>query len=100
MNQKDFLKALEKSYAENIEISRKKNSDYATDSNAFLNFEACSMLGIDPKVGFLVRMSDKLVRISNLINKDAQVKDESISDTLSDLANYSMIFKLYIENHN
>ena len=44
----------------------------------------------------LVRMADKMSRISTLIDQEAQVKDEAIEDTLQDLANYSIILKLYL----
>lgn len=38
-----------------------------------------------------IRLEDKLNRIKALRNKDAQVTDESIIDTLMDLANYSIM---------
>lgn len=38
-----------------------------------------------------IRLEDKLNRIKALRNKDAQVRDESITDTLMDLANYSIM---------
>ena len=45
-------------------------------------------------------MSDKLSRIANLLKSEAKnsVKDESIEDTLIDLANYSIILKILIED--
>ena len=43
-------------------------------------------------------MTDKLQRISNLLEKEAEVKDESILDTLQDLSNYSLILRVYIES--
>jgi hypothetical protein len=45
-------------------------------------------------------MADKMSRISTLIDQDAKVKDESIMDTLQDLANYSVILKIYLEYAN
>jgi hypothetical protein len=41
---------------------------------------------------------DKMTRISNLLKTDAQVKDESIKDSLLDMANYAMILASYIED--
>jgi hypothetical protein len=38
-----------------------------------------------------IRLEDKLQRFKRLIKADAQVKDESIRDTLIDLANYSIL---------
>jgi len=44
-------------------------------------------------------MSDKMSRISNLIKDNKpQVKDESIEDTLVDLANYSIILSIYLKH--
>lgn len=98
MTQEQFLKALSDTYAQNVEISRKKNSDYADDDDAFKNFHACEMLGISAEMGILVRMSDKLVRIGNLLSRKNIVTDEKITDTLQDLSNYAAILKIYLEN--
>lgn len=69
-----------------------KRSDYASSGNPLGNFEAARMLGIDPMIGILIRMGDKYTRICNLAGKGrAAVKDESITDTLIDLANYSLL---------
>ncbi len=38
-----------------------------------------------------IRLEDKLNRIETLIRTEGQVKDESIRDTLIDLANYSIM---------
>ena len=38
-----------------------------------------------------MRLEDKLNRLKALRNKDAQVADESIADTLMDLANYAIM---------
>lgn len=47
----------------------------------------------------LVRMSDKFNRLKNLIQTDAeaQVKDESIKDTILDLACYSVMLAIEVE---
>ena len=40
--------------------------------------------------GILVRCSDKLARIENLLKRDAEVKDETQADTWLDLAGYAV----------
>lgn len=95
--QKEFLKKLNEGYAKNVAISEAKNSDYAGNGDAFQNFRICESFGMTVEQGILVRMSDKMMRIANLISRPGKVKDESISDTLSDLANYAMILKVYID---
>lgn len=98
MTQEQFFAAMQRSFEENLEISRKKNADYADNDDAFKNFRACELAGISVEQGIIVRMSDKLVRAGNLLTREAKVTDESILDTLSDLANYATILKVYIKN--
>lgn len=71
---------------------KKKNADYGNSFHK--SFEK-----FGPIAG-VVRLSDKMSRIESLINKDAQVKSESIEDTLLDMANYSimLLIELY-KNH-
>ena len=50
------------------------------------------MAGISRWKGSVIRMGDKYARISNFIKKgDFQFKEESIKDTLMDMAIYSLI---------
>lgn len=51
------------------------------------------------KVMAAIRLEDKLNRFKNLIKNKQQVKNESIADTLMDLANYSImtLIEMYIE---
>lgn len=42
-------------------------------------------------VAAAVRMNDKMNRFKTLTSKEAQVKNESIEDTLLDLANYAIM---------
>lgn len=101
MNKEEFFQFLEKTYAGCVATSRKKNADYAGDSDPFGNFRLVEMLGIcSVETGILVRMTDKMARISNLLKEGVttQVKDESVDDTLIDLANYSIILAAYRES--
>lgn len=94
-----FLSSLQRLHDEAMEISIRKNNDYAGEGDPFKNFTMCEKIGIcSTEKGILVRMTDKLQRIANLLDKEAQVKDESINDTLSDLANYALILRVYIES--
>ncbi len=47
---------------------------------------------------FLTRMSDKTSRIESFVeNETLQVMDESVEDTLLDLANYAILFAGYLK---
>lgn len=78
-----------------------KNADYAGTTDPFANFMQVENLGISTaEKGILVRITDKLSRISNLLETEAQVKDEAITDTLQDMANYAVILKCLIEERS
>lgn len=65
---------------EAFEIFKKKNSDYG---DAFADYGS---------VGIIVRMGDKIRRMSNITsNSITLVEDERLRDTLLDLANYAVM---------
>ena len=68
-----------------------KNQDYG---NSFE--ESCNNFGI---IAGLIRMADKFNRIKSLSKKENLVKDESIEDTLVDLANYSIMTLIWYKNN-
>ena len=72
------------------ETYEKKNHDYGDSFSKSLD-----KFGL---VASVVRMGDKMNRIESLINKDAKVKDESIKDTLLDLANYAIMTVMWMDN--
>lgn len=98
MNQQDFITEIEKTFQQGLEILYKKNNDYAEETDPWKNFRFAEIVGVGVERAILVRISDKLARISNLVEKEAMVKDEAIEDTLVDLANYAAILKVYIAN--
>ena len=70
-----------------------KRRDYASNDNPLGNFDAVGILGISPQLGILVRMTDKFTRACNLVRRrgECYVQDESLEDTLIDLANYALL---------
>jgi hypothetical protein len=88
---KEYLKEM-------LELHNKKSHDYAKNEDKFSNFKMCEELGIcTTEEGFIVRITDKVCRISQLLKKTGRVQDEKITDTLLDLAIYSLILREYIE---
>lgn len=67
----------------------RKNHDYG---NSFaIQFQKLGM------ASSIIRLSDKLSRLESLHGKQAQVSDESIRDTLIDLANYAVLTIMEID---
>ena len=65
------------------EIYARKNHDYGDSFG-----KGYAEYGI---VMAVIRLEDKLNRLKSLIKAEALVKDESINDTLMDLANYAIM---------
>ena len=70
-----------------VELYSKKNHDYGNSFD-----KGMDNIGIAYGVG---RIYDKMNRLITLTKKEAQVKDESVDDTLRDLACYSMMMLAY-----
>jgi hypothetical protein len=98
MNQKEFIASIEKTYRDGINLIIKKNQDYANSENPFKNFESAYVVGVSIDRAILVRVLDKLSRISNLLEKEAEVKDEKLEDTILDCINYLSILKAHLES--
>ena len=101
MNQVQLLQSIEETYKNGLDLIKKKNPDYAdVEQDAFKNFRFAALVGVGPKRAILVRISDKLARISNLIDRvgSEMVKNEKITDTLLDMCNYSAILLAMIQD--
>ena len=87
----DLINEIKKNQEEELKLIIKKNADYSSEQDPLQNFR---MFG---EYGFLVRMSDKLSRATQIIKSGkVNVKNESIIDTLQDLANYSNLLIAYL----
>ena len=72
------------------ELYERKNADYGNSfSKTFEEFGMTSTI---------VRLSDKLERLKTLSKKEAKVKDESIQDTVMDIAVYAMLTLMELMN--
>lgn len=70
-----------------VELYSRKNHDYGNSFD-----KGIDNIGMAYGIG---RIYDKMNRLITLTKKEAQVKDESIDDTLRDLACYSMMMLAY-----
>lgn len=94
-----FLELLE----EIKDLHERKNAGYAGKDaiDPWANFRLAEQMGISALQGCVVRMSDKFIRIMNLMKdlSNNQV-NESLSDTLMDLSVYSLIAICLLEEKN
>lgn len=69
-----------------------KNRDYSDGDDRWRNFRGSETFGVPTVVGMLIRMQDKLSRISTFARRgDLAVKTESVTDSLVDLINYAVL---------
>ena len=76
---------------EMTDLYSRKNTDYG---DAFTQ-----SLDEDGLLVSKIRIKDKLNRFSQLINNDAVVDDESMRDTLIDLANYTVMTLMWLDEN-
>lgn len=75
------------------DIYRRKNKDYGNSFDKSLDEDGLLVAKI--------RIGDKINRMLSLLKKgEAEVKDESLNDTLIDLANYSIMTVLWIQDQD
>jgi hypothetical protein len=90
-NRDQYIKDFIDETQEMLNLTTRKNHDYGGDTDPFKNFRDFGELGI------LVRMSDKFARIRTALQerRDLKVSDETIEDTIRDLAVYTIILQVY-----
>lgn len=78
-----------------IDITTNMAKTYAAKNHDYGNsFEqSCDKFGI---IASVVRLGDKMNRIESLTTKEAEVKEESIKDTLLDLASYAIMTVMWL----
>lgn len=99
MNKKDGFKRFKEIQEEQFKLHTAKNHDYSA-GDYFGNLKASKEFGIDPMLGIIVRLIDKLSRLSSFVQQGVlEVKDEKIEDTLNDISVYAVIARILYE-HN
>ena len=80
-----FMEEYERIVNETVELCKRKNADYGSSVQ-----DTYEKFG---NVSYLVRITDKYNRICSLLeNGKVEVRDESITDTIVDLANYCFLW--------
>jgi len=102
MNREHLLKLHKQLTTEAELLMERKNHDYAGagGEEPFANFTRCEAMGItSTEQGFLVRMVDKLSRLSSFYeSRELAVRDESLRDTILDIINYAVLLYAYTQD--
>lgn len=100
MNQTEFTDHIQILLDRVSGLVRNKNTKYSDNADAFSNLELCENAGVcSVERGIMVRMFDKMGRISNLLGETYSCSeinvDESIADSLMDLIGHAAILIVY-----
>jgi len=102
MNREDLLNIHETLTRRARELMDKKNRDYAGrgGTEPFANFTRVESMGIcSTELGMLVRITDKLSRLSSFAESGKlAVENESFEDTIIDVINYMVLFYAYLQD--
>lgn len=98
LNQLGQRPVLEDNVQQFMDITTNMTKTYAAKNHDYGNSfdQSLDKFGL---LAAMVRMGDKMNRLESLANKKAMVKDESIKDTLLDLANYAIMTVMRLNNN-
>lgn len=72
------------------ELHIKKSHDYATDIDPHSNFMSANEWGVEPWIGVMLRLQDKVKRLQTFALKGLLL-NEAAEDSLRDIAVYAII---------
>ncbi len=102
MTRDELIKFHDTLCTEAKELMKLKNRDYAGNDGLqpFANFTRVESMGVcKTEQGFLVRLTDKMSRLSSFIQSGKMnVKDESFRDTCIDVINYMVLLTAYVND--
>ena len=78
------------------EIHSAKQHDYGAGDDPFANLRASKDFGVEPWVGAVIRLNDKITRLKSFIAK-GELKNESVADSLLDISVYALIALILYE---
>lgn len=81
------------------QLHDRKQADYGISTDPFANVRASSDFGVKPWIGAVLRGNDKMQRIKSFI-ANGNLKNESLEDSLRDLAVYCIIALVLREEEN
>lgn len=72
------------------ELHDAKQADYGTDVDPFANVRGSNEWDVAPWVGAMIRATDKVRRLQSFVH-NGRMRNESVEDSLRDLAVYAVI---------
>ena len=74
-------------------LHNKKGADYGSDADPYANVRASAEFGVEPWVGALIRLNDKITRLKSYTRRGV-LENESAADSIKDIAVYAVIMQI------
>jgi hypothetical protein len=98
MNKQHQEKHFEEFTSKMKDVIISKGNDYANEDR-LSNFKlAGSISGLSPELNCLSLIATKVARLGVLLNSKQEPNNESIQDSILDLANYSVLLGMILED--
>jgi len=101
MTIEEIIKLLEETTNDLKNTLRRKSSDYTGGEGSqdpFANFRATKVLDIDPVIGIMMRIMDKIQRVRSFVNDgELKVPNESVYDAFDDMIGYTILAKAMLK---
>ncbi len=81
---------------EELQLHAKKRNDYGKKGDPLANVRSAAEFGVDPWIGALIRLNDKVTRLKNAATGTVLV-NESVADSLADISVYAKIARILFE---
>lgn len=82
-----------------LELIRKKSQDYTAGADVLATFkQAGGNLGMDAKASVLHLIGIKVARLGSLFQKDREVKNEPVTDSVLDLFSYAFFLHCAVKD--
>lgn len=78
------------------ELHDRKQSDYGTEKDPFINVRASEEWGVPSWIGAMIRLNDKVTRLKSLASK-GHLNNEAAVDSFMDIAVYALIAHVLYE---
>jgi hypothetical protein len=95
MSKEQYIYLVGETLGEVLEMVRQKNNDYtAGTEDPFSNFRLATLEGVEPEVGLMIRVQDKMQRLRTYISRgELMVEGEGFEDAIHDIIGYMLILK-------
>jgi hypothetical protein len=98
MNLEEQIKSFDEMTKRMREILLSKGNDYA-NTDRLSNFKlAGSICGLSPELNCLSLIATKVARLGVLLNSSGTPNNESIEDSILDLANYAVLLNMLLKD--